>query len=72
MELRESRRQTNPGGSSQPAIEVGDVVVVHDEGLPRGLGKVQEIRGATVKVSSNTRQHYVAVQLVYPLEVHSQ
>ena len=81
MELRESHRQTNPGGSSQPAIEVGDVVVVHDESLPRGpwkLGKVQEIiagrdgkiRGATVKVSSNNRQHSMLrrpVQLLYPL-----
>ena len=66
-ELRESHRQTCRDYSSQPVIEVGDVVVVHDEGLPRGfwkLGKIQEmifgrngkIRGATVKVASQNRQ----------------
>lgn len=67
-ELRESHRQTHRDCSSQPAIKVGDVVVVHDENLPRGLwklGKIQEvivgrdgeIRGATVKVASRNRQH---------------
>lgn len=47
-ELRESHRQTHPDCSSQPSptIKVGDVVVVHDEGLTQGLwklGKIQEI-----------------------------
>lgn len=85
-ELRELHRQSNRGCSSQPGIEVGDVVVVHNESLPRGLwklGRIQEIitgrdgkiRGATVKVASQNRQHPLLrrpIQLLYPLEVHSQ
>ncbi len=64
---------------------VGDIVVVHEENLPRWLwrlGKVERlipgrdgrIRGATVRLSSEGRQHSLlrrAVQLLYPLEVHS-
>ena len=85
-ELRESHRQTHRDYSSQPVIKVGDVVVVHDEGLPRGfwkLGKIQEvivgrdgqIRGATVKVASRNRQYSRLrrpIQLLYPLEVRSE
>ena len=55
-ELRESHRQTHRDYSSQPVIEVGDVVVVHDKGLPRGfrklgkmiVGRDGKIRGATL------------------------
>ena len=84
-ELRESHRRTVQGSSSQPSIATGDVVVIHDESLPRGLwrlGRIQETiagrdgrtRGAVVKVASRNRQHSLLrrpVQLLYPLEVRS-
>ena len=80
-ELRESHRQIHQDCSSQPIIEVGDVVVVHDEGLPRELwklGKIQKIivgrhgkiRGATVKVALRNRQHSLLrrqIQLLLPI-----
>ena len=84
-ELRESHRRTFQDSSLQSSIATGDVVVVHDERLPRGLwklGRIQEtiagkdgrIRGAVVKVASQNRQHSLLrrpVQLLYPLEVCS-
>ena len=36
-ELREAHRRTRPN-TSQPPISLGDVVVIHDEDLPRGFG----------------------------------
>lgn len=64
---------------------MGDVVVVHDEHLPRGLWKLEKIvsvmkgrdgciRGATVKIG-NKDGHKVLlnrpIQLLYPLEVQT-
>jgi hypothetical protein len=84
-ELREvhsniAMRQPN-GKHSQVAI--GDIVIVHDDHLPRGLwklGKIREvlmgrdgqIRGAVVKVARRNQQHVLLrrpIQLLYPLEV---
>ena len=62
-----------------------DVVIVHDEHLPRGLwklGRIQEtikgrdgqIRGATIRVARRDRQQdllHRPIQLLYPLEVCS-
>ena len=50
-----------------PQVSVGDVVIVHDEGLPRGfwklglvkdliVGKDGRIRGAAVSVANNNCQ----------------
>ena len=52
-----------------PGISVGDVVIIHDENLPRGLwklgviqctikGKGGQIGGATVKIAKRNKQHY--------------
>ena len=67
----------------QPFIATGDVVVVHDENLPRGLwklGRVEEViagrdgsvRGAAVRLVSRNRQQTLIrrpIQLLYPLEI---
>ena len=64
-------------------IAAGDVVIVHDESLPRGLwtlGRIQEVilgadglrRCAVVQVATRDKQHTLLkrpVQLLYPLEI---
>lgn len=83
--LREAHYHANRKSSDReyPYLSVGDVVVVHDEHLPRGLwklGVVQEIiqgrdgkiRGALVKMAKRDRQKDVLrrpIQLLYPLEI---
>lgn len=61
----------------------GDVVIVHDHTLPRGLwklGRIQEVfpgrddlpRSALVRVATRNRQHTLLkrpLQLLYPLEI---
>lgn len=45
-ELRESHRQSSKKAASHPSISKGDIVIVHDDALPRGfwkLGRVQEV-----------------------------
>ena len=83
VELRESHRQGNHNSSSQPSITTGDIVVVHDENLPRGfwrLGRVEQViagrdgrvQGAAVRLASRSRQQTLIhgpIQLLYPLEV---
>ena len=83
VELRESHRQSNHNSPTQPSIATGDVVVVHDENLPRGfwkLGRVEEViagrdgrvRGAAVRLASRKRQQTLIhrpIQLLYPLEI---
>ena len=83
VELRESHRQSNHNSPTQPSITTGDVVVVHDENLPRGfwkLGRVEEViagrdgrvRGAAVRLASRKRQQTLIhrpIQLLYPLEI---
>ena len=84
VELRESHRQSNHNRPPHSSIASGDVVVVHDENLPRGfwrLGRIEEvisgrdgkIRGATVRLASRNRQKTLLhrpIQLLYPLEIH--
>ena len=86
LELRESHRQAKhpPKGSKCGTIAVGDVVLVHEEGKPRGfwkLAKVENlikgadglIRGATVRLHSADKRFSLLrhpLQLLYPLEVH--
>ena len=81
--FRESHRQSNHNSPTQPSINTGDVVVVHDENLPRGfwkLGRVEEViagrdgrvRGAAVRLASRKRQQTLIhrpIQLLYPLEI---
>ena len=71
-------------GDSNSQISVGEIVIVKDEHLPRGLWKlgiVQEVlkgrdgltRAAVVKIASRDRQHTILkrpIQLLYPLEIH--
>ena len=63
-------------GDSNSQISVGEIVIVKDEHLPRGLWKlgiVQEVlkgrdglmRAAVVKIASRDQQH-----TLYPLEIH--
>ena len=67
-----------------PGLSVGEVVIVHDERLPRGfwrLGKIQDtfkgrdgqIRGVTSKMTRRDRHQDLLrrpIRLVYPLEVY--
>ena len=63
---------------------MGDVVIVHEEGLPHSFGKVGRIqdlivgkegktRGATIRVAGKNR-HFTSLnrplQLLYPLEIN--
>lgn len=79
--LREVHAHTSKRGpgDSNAQISVGQIVIVKDEHLPRGLwklGTVQKvmkgrdglIRVQVVKVASRERQHFI--QLLYPLEIH--
>ena len=64
-------------------IAAGEVVIVHDDSLPRGLWKLGQIQkvipgadglpcSALVRVASRDRQHALLkrpVQLLYPLEI---
>ena len=85
LELRNSHRQGRGETSMDPPVKIGDIVLVHDENLPRGfwkLAKIEElfkgrdgrIRAAAVKQSSKNSQSTLLrrpLQLLYPLEVHS-
>ena len=82
-ELRESHRHYSQQCSGEPTISVGDVVVVHEDSLPRGfwkLGLVEELlkgqdgvaRGALVRLApKNGKQSLLCgpIQWLYPLEV---
>lgn len=76
-------REVHYHASHKAAGTVGEVVIVHDEQLPRGLwklGRIQEtirgrdgeVRGAVVKMAKRHAQQEVLrrpIQLLYPLEV---
>ena len=82
-ELREAHRQAATNQVDRSVVATGDVVVVHDEALPRGLwrlARVQElitgqdghIRGAVLGVISRNGEPTILcrpLQLLYPLEV---
>ena len=83
-ELRESHRYSAKKTPARSSVSKGDVVIVHDDTLPRGLwklGRIQEVltgpdqqpRAALVRVASRDRQHVLLrrpLQLLYPLEIH--
>ena len=81
-EIRESHRH-GAKNARNTHIAAGEVVIVHDDSLPRGLwklGRIQEVipgadglpRSALVRVASRDSQHTLLkrpVQLLYPLEI---
>lgn len=81
-ELRESHRYAAKK-TSCPRVNKGDVVIVHDQALPRGLwklGRIQEVyigrdglpRSASVRTATRSRQHTLLkrpLQRLYPLEI---
>ena len=84
LELRNAHRQAKTNPSATP-IAVGDIVLVHDEGLPRGVWKIVRveevltgrdgnIQGAVVRVSARNRTPILLkrpVKRLYSLEVKS-
>ena len=84
-ELREAHRYSRGSLIATP-IAIGDVVLVHDEGLPRGFWKLARvrqvitgrdglIRGAVLSLPAKNGQTTTLrrpLQLLYPLEISSQ
>ena len=79
IELRETHRHADHSRAPS-TVSVGDIVIILDEGLPRGfwkLGKVEKliagrdgaVRGAVLSLSSGTGTLQRPIQLLYPLEV---
>lgn len=85
MGLRESHRRSVNNTIPTP-IAVGDIAVVHDEDLLRGLWRLAKVeglitgadglvRGATIRVKSTNRRASTLrrpVQRLYPLEINSE
>lgn len=85
LELREAQRQRKKTSDTE-SIEVGDIVLVHDEGKPRGfwklariedliIGKDGKTRGAVLRVGSSGERTTTLrrpVQRLYPLEIQAQ
>ena len=85
LNLRDSHRQQDKQQSNRSATP-GDIVVVHDEDLPRGCWKLARIqslivgrdgiaRGAVVRVASSSGSPTILqrpLQKLYPLEIHSE
>ena len=83
-ELRESHRHLLKKSRGKPQVSVGDVVIVHEEGLARGfwkLGRIQSLmigqdgktRGATIRLAAKNRSTSLnrPLRLLYPLEIDS-
>ena len=79
--MRDAHRYAGPTNAQRSTIKMGDVVIIHDESLPRGFWKLARvekvvcgrdvrIRAATVRLSSGQGILHRPVQLIYPLEVH--
>ena len=82
VELRDSHRHSAKDTVPTP-VAVGEIVVVHDEDLPRGFWKLARVeslvtgadrlvRGATIKVKTEGRRSSVLrrpIQRLYPLEI---
>ena len=82
-ELRESHRYVAKKVSHPLHVSKGDVIIVHDDALPRGLwklGRIQEAftgrdglpRSALVRVATRDRQHTLLkrpLPQLYPLEI---
>ena len=85
LELRDMHHHSRSARGVNYEISVGNIVVVHDENLPRGLwrlGKVEElivgadgnVRCARVRISSPNRSPISvkrSLQRLYPLELSS-
>ena len=83
IELRNSHRHSAKNATPAP-VAVGDMVVVHDEDLPRGLWKLARVeglvtgadglvRGATIRVKSRGNKSSTLrrpLQCLHPLEIH--
>ena len=84
LELREAHRHHK--GTDAAPVEVGDVVVVHNDNQPRGFWKLARVkrtitgrdgktRAAAVRVTNSQGQPTMLhhpIQCLYPLEVNSQ
>ena len=82
LELREHHRYSR-GKESASTVEIGDIVLLHDDALPRSFWKLARVlelitgqdgktRGAVVKVPSKrggTTTLRRPLQLLYPLEI---
>lgn len=82
-EWRENHRHLLKKSQGTPEVSVGDVMIVHNNGLPCSfwnIGRIQALilgkdgkpRGATVGIAGQTRRFtslYRPLQLLYPLEV---
>ena len=83
-ELREGHRYSRKNGGNKIKIAVGDVVLVHDQDLPRTLWRLAvverliegtdgEIRAAEIRVKSGKQASSLfrrSVQHLYPLELN--
>ena len=87
VELREAHKQCKRNRSSSgPRVAVGDVVIIHDDNLPRGMwnlcrvkellvGNDGEVRGAVLRVAGQGRRARCLrrpEQKLYPLEMSTQ
>ena len=81
LNLRQSHCQQRSRGSSRD-ISPGDIVIVHNEDLPRAFwklarvlrlitGKDEKTRGAVLQVAGSSTTLQRPLQLLYPLEVSS-
>ena len=83
-ELRECHQYSAAKKTSyHPSVSCGDIVIVHDESIPRGFWKLEQVqevhsgpdglpRSALVRVVTRDRQHTLLkrpLQLLYPLEI---
>ena len=85
-ELRESHRTLLARRKASNVVKDGEVVVIHDENLPRGqwqFGRIQQVirgsdgqvRGVRIRTQTKTGRSTVLqhpVQLLYPLEINCQ
>ena len=80
-ELREAHGRKR-GCSESSTVEVGDIVLVHDNDHPRTFWKMarveelirsrdNQVRGARVRVGATGSMLRRPVQALYPLEVHA-
>ena len=82
LDLRDAHRQQKIGGTSAP-VQIGDIVLVHDQDHPRGFWKMARVerlitgrdglaRGAALRLPSKNGQPTTLqrpLQLIYPLEI---
>ena len=83
LELREAHRQRRRVGAATADVKPGDIVLIHDQGHPRGFWKIRQVeslivardglvRGASLRLPSKSCHQdrlQRPLQLLYPLEV---